>query len=310
MNKHDVGHRRIYKILQKTKNGYKVIYIGQTSKSLEERFFEHCSNWLYPMTYNFNKKYIKIVCIQHCYGTFYDSSKIELKWINYYKNIFDILNYQSHEEKTFRMMIERKKIDNSLNKFLFFRKINLLETYSNFELLRPLSCSTAIPIKCLTTNEIFPSVMYAREKFHLVHLRLKHKTFGTLPNGTPLKWEKSSKNEFLSIMKEKDKVIKYFFSDSKKMFKVYKIIQKTKKGYKVIYVGMTSKKLISRFFEHIDRWFGRLVIEYGLENFRIVCITISSNEKIAYEKAYYWSKYYRIKFQLYNNLDGRKRVKF
>lgn len=91
------------------------------------------------------------------------------------------------------------------------------------------------------------------------------------------------------------------------MYKIYKVVFTTRN--QVVYIGCTSQSLKARFRDHAYKSgsaIHRIIEKYGKENFEIVKIDESSEEKEAFLKEEFWTYFFRERAHLFNKMAGRR----
>ena len=168
---------KIYKIIDLRNN--QPIYIGQTIQSLSQRFKEHISHNSYIAQYmnsnnidNFTIKLIEQINIDlYNYNDIIALNDLEKKYIHIYEQQYSLIN--------------RINYNNSLSFQDSIQKQNLGTTLNN--------------IRCINTQEIFPSIQAACQKYNLSVLFMfkvlqdPNKTLGFDENNNPLHWEYCNK---------------------------------------------------------------------------------------------------------------------
>lgn len=178
----------IYKITNKI-NGK--VYIGQTIKSIEERWKQHCSkNSLCKALQSALIKYgmdnFSIECVEECYSI--DQLNIrEIFWINFYNSFYEGYNLTSGGNNFLRSDITKQKMRKPKTKL---HKLNISKGRTGIK-TKGLSQSTrekmsknrigpknpqfgkqgpgAKPILCVNNGVIYNSIRHAAKELNLIY---------------------------------------------------------------------------------------------------------------------------------------------
>jgi len=169
-------------------------------------------------------------------------------------------------------------------------------------------------IKCITTNEVFCSLLKASEYYNLNKANIRKSckdnkySCGRLKDGRKLYWQYTEEEINTLDYPNKIKETELYNKETFKLYQVYCI--KNLITNKIIYIGSTTQRLRQRFQAHSCHKKNKLLYEeiksYGKENFSIELLYNAINKEEMLKKEEELTLLYSKDYKLYNVKIGNK----
>ena len=241
----------IYGIINKLTG--EICYVGKTTRTLQERFYKHCSETAQTAIHDYIMKYGKenfsIEAIQENIQSEEELKSLEKKYIREYSQKYHLYNqvlYTTTEDQYANITKDTQYKDNN-------------------------------PVICIETEEIFANKFLACKKYHLTYWQI----YSALKYGTAAGFNENNIN--LHWKYENDDIQKKNYIPLQ--WKVYVIKQLINNTWTPIYVGRTCRSLIDRLTQHKSQSSAihELLNQYPSDQFKIEAYydNIENKEKAA-----------------------------